>query len=189
MMKLPLIIHMTKYVQYIYGTVWYSNKYALLRVCGRETGLWLSSRWGQCKHGSSPISFLSHVVDVVSATPFRNTSLSKLDRQRKGLRRKLFSWYFEVGLERQLRHLGGGTLLPWACTLRTLVTFGVTGYAVMGESLSCWGRWGTRQGDIPLFWRVPERLHFWDQENFKSERATRKDGFLFYQIRTPKSNM
>ena len=151
-------------------------------------GNWpLAELWmGAVQTWQLPVLFLSQVVDAILATLFRNTSLSTLDRQRKGLRRKIFSWYFEVGLERQLIHLGGGTLLPWACTLRTLATFGVTGHAVMGESLSCWGGWGTRQGDTPLFWWVPEFLHFWDQENFKSGGPKQKDGFLFYQIRTLK---
>lgn len=178
--------HLVTWWSSLWWYAWPDTYSTTVRYSGREPGLWLSSRWGQCRRGSPTASFLSHMVDVISATPFRNNSLSKLDRQRKGLRRNIFSWYFEVGLERQLIRLGGGTLLPWACTLRTLVMFGVTGYVVMRESLSCWGRWGTRQRDTPLFWRVPEFLHFWDQENFKSGRATQKDSFLFYQIRTPK---
>ena len=136
-----------------------------------------------------PVSFLSQVVDVILATLVRNTSLSKLDRQRKGLRRKIFSWYFEVGLERQLIHLGGGTLLPWACTLRTLVTFGVTGHAVMGESLSCWGGWGQGK-ETPLCFGGFQ--NFCISETRKISKVggqNRKMAFYFTKLGLWKSNI
>lgn len=133
-----------------------------------------------------PISFLSQVVDVILATPFRNSSLSKLDRQSKGLRRKIFSWYFEVGLERQLIHLGGGTLLPWACTLRTWLRLG---WLVMQS----WGKVchveadGEQGKDTPLCFGGFQNFCISETRKIsKVGGATQKDGFLFYQIKTLK---